>query len=57
MDESDGVSVDVYDGEPIPDACRPFVNVSATAKVFYSPGYPADTYTNNTECVLVLRGK
>lgn len=40
---------------PITDPCYPFVNISN--KQFFSPGYPSETYTNNTDCVLVLEGE
>ncbi|CAH1116712.1 unnamed protein product, partial [Phaedon cochleariae] len=45
-------STDTAVEEPIAEACKPFVNVSNNQ--FFSPGYPADTYTNNTDCVVVL---
>lgn len=37
--------------------CYPFENPDAEKREFYSPGYPAETYPNHTECYLVLRGK
>ncbi|XP_074027346.1 neuropilin and tolloid-like isoform X2 [Leptinotarsa decemlineata] len=45
-------SVPQLSKEPVQEACKPFVNV--TNNQFFSPGYPADNYTNNTDCVLVL---
>ncbi|CAH0550458.1 unnamed protein product [Brassicogethes aeneus] len=43
---------------PITDACYPFVNTS-NHQFFspgYNPGYPEGTYTNNTDCVVVIEG-
>ncbi|XP_049826547.1 neuropilin and tolloid-like protein 2 isoform X2 [Aethina tumida] len=37
---------------PLTDPCYPFVDISNHQ--FFSPGYPADTYTNNTDCVVVI---
>lgn len=39
---------------PLTDPCYPFVDISNHQ--FFSPGYPADTYTNNTDCVVVIEG-
>ncbi|CAH1111293.1 unnamed protein product [Psylliodes chrysocephalus] len=47
------VTLNLFPEEPIAGACKPFVNV--TNNQFFSPGYPAETYTNNTDCVVVLQ--
>ncbi|KAG5883468.1 hypothetical protein JTB14_008785 [Gonioctena quinquepunctata] len=39
-----------------PKACEPFYNVTENNQ-FFSPGYPAENYTNNTHCYLILRGR
>ncbi|CAG9859663.1 unnamed protein product [Phyllotreta striolata] len=47
------VTLNLFPEEPVLEACKPFVNV--TNNQFFSPGYPAETYTNNTDCVVVLQ--
>ncbi|XP_056635302.1 neuropilin and tolloid-like protein 1 [Diorhabda sublineata] len=47
------VTLNLFPEEPVQEACKPFVNV--TNNQFFSPGYPGETYTNNTNCFLVVQ--
>ncbi|KAK9890944.1 hypothetical protein WA026_013285 [Henosepilachna vigintioctopunctata] len=38
------------------NSCYPMIHLDMSKKMFYSPGYPAATYPNNSDCTVVLTG-